>query len=84
MLGEMQAKDLRRKQVMTPRSKVAHTVRAPEGVSRVGPKMEEGSKKAPTPEEIRQRAFEIHMQNGAIQGAPDKILKMQIAADVKS
>jgi len=53
---------------MTSRSRVAHTVSTPEAVSQVAPMAEEGRKKAPTPEEIRLRAFEIYIQRGGIDG----------------
>jgi len=53
---------------MTSRSRVAHPVSTPEAVSGVAPMKEEGSKKTPTHEEICLRAFEIHIQRGAIHG----------------
>lgn len=53
---------------MKSRSKVAHTVGAPEAVSQAAPMKEEGSKNAPTVEEIRQRAFEIYTARGGTHG----------------
>ena len=66
--GECRQRIARRRQVMTSRSRVAHTVSTPEAVSQVAPMAEEGRKKAPTPEEIRLRAFEIYIQRGGIDG----------------
>ena len=53
---------------MTSRSRAPHTVSTPETVSGVAPMKEEGIKKAPSHEEICLRAFEIHIQRGAIHG----------------
>lgn len=53
---------------MKSRSKAAHPVGTPEAVSQVAPMKEEGSKNAPTLEEIRQRAFEIYIARGGTHG----------------
>ena len=53
---------------MTSRSTVAHAASTPKGVSQVALVKEEDSKNAPTPEEIRLRAFEIYIQRGGVDG----------------
>ena len=66
--GKCMQRMARRKEVMTSRSRVAHRVSTPETVSRVAPMGTKSSKNAPTHEEICQRAFEIHIQRGAMHG----------------
>ena len=53
---------------MKSRSKVAHAVRTPEAVSQAATMEKEGGKSAPTPEEIRQRAFEMFIARGGTHG----------------
>ena len=53
---------------MTSRSRVAHAGSTPKAVSQGAPVEEVLSKNPPTPEEIRQRAFEIYIERGEIHG----------------
>ena len=58
----------RRNEVMRSQSKPTHAMSAPEAPAQEARMEEEGSKHAPTPEEIRKRAYEIHIQRGGIHG----------------
>ena len=47
---------------------VANVESALEGASQPGGAEQERSKRAPTPQQIRERAFEIHIERGGIHG----------------
>jgi hypothetical protein len=53
---------------MKSRTKVADTVSGSAAAPQLAPLKEEANKKAPTPEEIRQRAFEIYVGRGGTHG----------------
>jgi hypothetical protein len=53
---------------MKARKVVGHSGSTPKVVSQPVLREEETTKNAPTPEEIRQRAFEIHIERGGIHG----------------
>jgi hypothetical protein len=57
-----------RDEVMKSQSKATQAMSTPEAPAQEAPRGKEGSKDAPTPEEIRKRAFEIHIQRGGIHG----------------
>jgi hypothetical protein len=51
---------------MNPRNLATNAQKIPTGVQ--SDVQEEAGKNGPTPEEIRQRAFEIHIESGGIHG----------------
>jgi hypothetical protein len=53
---------------MKSQNLVANAERVLKGGSQPGEAEQEGSKSAPTPQQIRERAFEIHIERGGIHG----------------
>jgi DUF2934 family protein len=58
----------RRDEVMRSQSEATYSMSTAEAPAQEAPMEKQGSRNAPTPEEIRKRAFEIHLLRGGIHG----------------